>query len=197
MPKEVLALDIDDVLYPCSTRICEYHNEFYGTLLSPSDFNVVNLHVTFGCSPEEERIRMEIFEHQGHTEIGEPLKGSVEAVRLLGESYDLVVVTSRPITTKIPTLKWLNIHFPNAFKEVRICGNHHGSSADFVPKPIACKQLGAVAIVDDQLRHTLACAEEGIQAILFGNYGWNQEAIVHPGVRRASGWHEVCNLLLH
>jgi 5'(3')-deoxyribonucleotidase len=198
MPKEIVALDVDDVLFPCSARVCEYHNETYGTSLKPADFYVTDLHEVFGCSPEEERRRMHIFDHEGHTQIGEPLAGALEAVAMLRKRYDLVVVTSRPVTAEEQTLNWLDAYFPNTFAQVqvRVCGNHYGNCTDFVPKPIACKELGAVALVDDQVRHAMACAEDGMQAILFGDYAWNQLEASHPNLRRALDWAEVCKFLL-
>jgi uncharacterized HAD superfamily protein len=50
------------------------------------------------------------------------------------------------------------------------------------------RELGVDFIIDDQLKHCLGAATLGIQAILFGNYTWNQTDRLPKNVERIDNW---------
>lgn len=113
-----------------------------------------------------------------------PLPGSLEALRAISRSIRFVVVTSRQSVLQEVTKQWIEAHFPGVFEGVHF-GNHY--SADGSPsrsKAEICKDLGAVALIDDSRHHALACAKAGVPlVILFGDYSWNKPSM---GVARES-----------
>ena len=54
-----------------------------------------------------------------------------------------------------------------------------------------CQKLGVDCLIDDQLKHCIGVAELGMEAILFGDYGWNQSEALPTGVRRVVSWKGV------
>ena len=46
-------------------------------------------------------------------------------------------------------------------------------------------------MIDDQPKHCLSAAECGVEALLFGNYRWNQLADLPDRVTRVQDWEEV------
>ena len=58
-------------------------------------------------------------------------------------------------------------------------------------KAEVCKEIGAVALIDDSLKHLLQCSEVGIEGILFGDYPWNQTDSLPENITRCTNWLEV------
>ncbi|HVX57219.1 MAG TPA: hypothetical protein VHA37_05800, partial [Candidatus Saccharimonadales bacterium] len=59
------------------------------------------------------------------------------------------------------------------------------------PKAAVCREVGAVALIDDSLGHVQTCAEQGIDGVLFGDYPWNQAEELPAGVTRCADWAAV------
>jgi hypothetical protein len=55
------------------------------------------------------------------------------------------------------------------------------------------KDVGAAYLIDDQLKHCLAAHDMGVQALLFGNYAWNQASDLPDGIVRCAGWADVAD----
>ncbi len=54
-----------------------------------------------------------------------------------------------------------------------------------------CKDIEAIALIDDSIGHITECVEAGMQGILFGDYPWNQTEELSSGIVRCSNWPEV------
>ena len=55
-----------------------------------------------------------------------------------------------------------------------------------------CRDIGAIALIDDSLKYALECASDLSHIVLFGNYGWNQtEEPLPANVARLTNWDEV------
>jgi hypothetical protein len=50
------------------------------------------------------------------------------------------------------------------------------------------RQLGADYVIDDYLKHCVAGVQEGTEAVLFGNFPWNQSDKLPEGVARCKDW---------
>jgi len=116
----------------------------------------------------------------------------------LSKTHDLIVVTSRRISIKPETDKWLNYHFPGCFGRVVYAGMWDNDSPETfdaqvaVTKTYICKQLGVNLIIDDQIKHCESASSAGIKAILFGNYSWNKDRVnLEHNVVAKTKWPEV------
>ncbi len=62
-----------------------------------------------------------------------------------------------------------------------------------------CRDLGAVALIDDSLRYALECASSLRVVYLFGEYGWNRTPAgthVPDNVVRVASWADLVPLAI-
>lgn len=112
---------------------------------------------------------------------------------LKAAGHDLHVVTSRQAFLEPMTRAWLSAHFGPVFTSVHF-GNHWGKVGAKVSKPELCKRIGATLIIDDGVEYCRGCANDGIAAILFGDYAWNQKGrdTLPDTVVPCADWDAVC-----
>ena len=194
MPKPVLAIDIDEVLFPLVPELAAYHNAQHGTSLAASDFVSYDLDKVWGGTVADAVAKVNAFFAVDHLHI-EPIKGAIDSLRLLAEYFQLIVITSRHDSLTDATYAWIDRYFADLFETVILAGNHH-AGGDVKTKVSLCRELGAVALIDDSLRYVLECSDVGQRAILFGDYPWNQADKLPEGVVRARDWNEVKLLLM-
>ena len=189
MPKPVLAIDIDEVLFPLVPHLATFHNAQHGTSLVTADYNNYDLEKVWGGTVTEAVAKINAFFAVDHLHI-EPIEGALDNLRLLAEHFRLVVITSRHDNLTDATHAWLDRHFAGVFEMVILAGNHH-AGGNVKTKVSLCRELGAVALIDDSLRYVVECADAGQRAILFGDYPWNQNNELPVGVVRLRNWDEV------
>jgi uncharacterized HAD superfamily protein len=118
-----------------------------------------------------------------------PVAGAVKTIGKLEEKYNFAVVTSRGDRSFEFTHLWLDKHFPEVFKEVAFVPLW--SKDREVTKAEICNEIGASYLIDDNAEHCNLAQEAGVQALLFGEYGWNRNAGLKKGVIRVNNWQEV------
>lgn len=189
-----IAIDVDDVLAENAAGFVRFSNEQWGTRLTVEDYDE-HWADMWQVDTDEVEKRAQAFHGssamRGYGHVG----GAHEALRLLADGHRLVVATSRRLQMQDDTLAWINEHFPGIFssEEVYFAGiwddidsqSHLKTKADLV------NQINADILIDDQLKHCLSVAESGRQAILFGDYSWNQADSLPSGVVRCLNWSEV------
>ena len=111
----------------------------------------------------------------------------------------MVIVTSRRKFAEELTLNWLKQHFDYPFEQIVFADfwDDFQKSKDghLRHKGELFTQVGADFVIDDQLKHCVAAAEQGVQAILFGDYPWNETDELPNGVIRYKDWAEVVESL--
>lgn len=193
MAKPVLAIDIDEVLFPFVPELLRHHNEIYGTELKFEDFTSYDFAEVWGGTSREAVDKVHAFLNLSQQHV-EPLGEAFKAISALKQRYKLVVITSRDRQLEERTTEWLVHHFPDAFHDIILAGNHHTGLA-FRTKIEICQELAAICLIDDSLRYVTECSERGLRAILFGDYPWNRLDELPEGVARAKDWAEVVRLL--
>lgn len=190
MNKPIIAIDIDEVLYPLVPNLADYHNKNYGTTLTVEDFDTYDFNKVWGGDVPSAVDK--VYAYLGRDDLHVvPIEGAKEALEELSKGYTLVVVTSRNgqlFGTK--TEAWLRQHFPEVFSHVHFAGNHYDGHT-FRTKSELCLEIGARLLIDDQPRYVNECAEQGIRSILFGSYGWNSDLTEHQDIVRCKNWSEV------
>lgn len=190
--RQVIAVDIDDVLSTYGQSLIEFSNNKWNTKLTIDDI-------------EEDWAKMWKIDHEDsseradilHKELFINLKHNQEAkpvLTRLSKYYDLVITTSRQQKLLNDTQQWLNQYFPNIFKSVNFAGIYdkpYSFHRDKQTKKELIKDVGADFLIDDQPKHCFSVAEEGKQGLLFGNYPWNQASELPPRVCRVNNWQEV------
>jgi 5'(3')-deoxyribonucleotidase len=192
--KPIIAIDIDEVLAEFAKDFVVYSNERWGTNLSLDNYHqdwAKMWELDFAST----QARSAEYFGDGRARQYEHVVGTQEALLKLKEHYDLIVVTARPSQTKDDTLPWIQERFPGIFNEDKIYFAGFWDKIDQhsikLTKGKLAKELGAKYLIDDQLTHCLGADQEGVQALLFGEYSWNKSDDLPATVVRVKNWAEV------
>jgi len=188
MTKEVIAVDLDEVLSPLHDLVFAHHNAVYGTdypIHDPSGKYYLQEYSQENDSGVLQKLKR--FVKTEEFKAVKPLKNAVAVISGMREDYDLVIITSRQDFYYDVTRAWLKEHFPKVFKEVMFT-QYRGKKGVDIPKSAICKQLGANYIIEDNLQHAFECAEAGIHTVLFSDYPWNQADRLPADVVRCKDW---------
>lgn len=190
--KQTIAIDLDDVLALNAQEFVNFSNRTWGTNLTIDDFQE-DFHKMWGISNDEINKRMHRYIAEEIAADYAHFEEAVPVLKKLSQRYDLVVVTSRRKKLLELTAKWVERYFPGIFKDVHHSGFfddlHDGSY--HMTKAQICQDIGADYLIDDQLKHCIAVAEAGIQALLFGEYSWNRATELPERVTRVHNWKDV------
>ncbi len=195
MKKPIIAVDADDTIFDENTAVRLFHNETYGTkhtdedYLTPSDYYDSWANV-WGVDKAEADKRYEAFILYKLEHNIPPLADALAVLKELQKDYELVVVTSRDERGLAMTHSALMEHYADIFSDVHFVPLWGGGNADATKAEI-CKAIGAGYLIDDSYDHCVLAAEVGVEALLFGTYGWNQHQPLKPGMIRALDWAAV------
>ncbi len=194
MPREVIAIDIDDVLADSTEALRLEVNDKLKIDLSADHYKVPgdywNYYETIWKQHGlEGRISMEnldpkMAEDQSHIH---PTLGSREALDKLSKDYDLIVVTGRSSDWEEATHDWLQDYFPGLFAKIIFGDGFEALQAK--SKGQLCLENNASYLIDDNVEHALSAKEKGVEIILFGEYGWHHKA--PPHFHRCRNWTQV------
>jgi uncharacterized HAD superfamily protein len=192
MSRKRIAIDVDDVLAAHAQGFANFSNERWGTNLTVDDYDE-HWSLVWRTEREETERRAQEFLHSNAVSMYQHDEAAPEVLRRMKEHYDLIVLTSRRLFMQTETLAWLGQYFNGVFDEVRFAGIWDDLSHDrhLATKAEAVREVGADYLVDDQLKHCVAVAEAGVEAVLFGNYRWNQADELPPRVTRCGDWAAV------
>jgi uncharacterized HAD superfamily protein len=203
MEKPVIAVDIDDVLWPHFEALSQWYNHRYGTQLALSDNHPLSpVHWAtpelqaatlrrWGASSVEEAVgRVRKFFATPEFTNAQAFALSYEVLNQLSSNYELVAITAREYELATLTRDWLNDNYPRVFTDVYFTArfNLEGKSKDKVEM---FQELAVNYCVDDDPVVAMRAAKAGIATILFGEYPWNQDDSLDAGITRCVNWNEV------
>lgn len=195
MVRPVIALDIDDVLFPLAPGLAEYHNLKKGTMLTAEDFNDYDFTKVWGGTAEETNIIIEGFFESDYVHLT-PVTGAKKALQRLNQDFDIVLVTARNEAFSSETVKWLSAHLPKLFSHVSFAGNHHDGRA-YRRKGEVCVELGATLLIDDHPMNIASAVSCGLDGILFGTKPWSVLDGLPETVAQCKDWPEVVRYIYH
>jgi len=190
MRKEVIAVDIDDVLAANAEGFVAFSNERWKTNLRPEDYHE-HWSELWGVDIEETNKRSTELHASGTVTTYMVKDRAFPVLELLGERFKLVVVTSRRRTIDTETRRWLDTHYQGIFDSVVFAGiyDEEITTSSFLKTKVdALRSTSAAYLIDDQLKHCLAAKAAGVEAILFGDYSWNQTNDLPDGITRCHDW---------
>lgn len=187
---EVIAVDLDDVLFDFIGHFFDWHNRVYGTHIRREDMIFETLWEAWDGTKTEAMERVPRFFNQPEHLQLEPIPGSVEVLDRLRHRYRLHIVSAREPEAADSTLAWIDKHFEGIFEGVNL-----GIANPTRPKPQTkaevCQRLGATTLIDDQLIHIDECVRLGIRVLLYGNQVWNRTDQLPLLATRVADWQEV------
>lgn len=197
MSKPRIACDIDEVLVDFLGSLIAFHNDTYGTSLTPENFNSYQFHNVWGGTVEDCNRKMQLFFESPHFLEGmRPLPAALDCLQSLKEKFELHVVTARQNKLQDVTRAWIQKHYPDIFEELHF-GNHYATEGVARTKASMCAEINAILLIDDSFHYAVECAQAGIPVILFGDYAWNRSGDVshlnqdRDLVVRVSTWAET------
>lgn len=188
--KQIIAVDIDEVLFPLTPSFMAYHNETYGTRLKPAHKKSDFLEEVTGETEAQMMAKIDAYLQTHHYANAKPVPGAVDAISRLSETYRLVIITARTANYRGSTESFVAKHFPGMFNDI-LYSFDAIDPAKYTPKKDLCKHVRALALVDDSLRNIQSIADTGVQGILFGDYAWNQHPELPSHVTRCIDWQAV------
>jgi 5'(3')-deoxyribonucleotidase len=192
MKRQVIAVDIDDVLSSSAAEWVEFSNRQWGTRLTVDDYSEDWARI-WQLEHEDMEARAREIHQSGLYGKFKSFEYAYEVLKELSKAYDLVIATSRVQHIQEQTISWLEKHFKDLFKEVHTTGffddlkqrGLHRTKANLI------KEIGADYLIDDQLKHCLAVSDAGMETILFGDYPWNKMDELPERVTRCANWREI------
>lgn len=196
MTRPIIAIDIDDVLADNAAGFIRYTNDKWGTSLEPDDYEEhwgkvwqTEHDLSETIRRRDELIEAGIYRTYAHDDSALPV------LKRLSERFDLHVVTSRLAVMKDGTLEWLDKHYGGIFPpdNVHLAGiwEKVDASTHTVTKADTVRLIEAEYLIDDQLKHCEGAAENGVKALLFGNYKWNETDYLNANIVRVKDWNAV------
>lgn len=195
MKKPIIAVDVDDVLSKTSQGFIEFSNKTWGHTLTQDDYDEDWAKV-WGTSVEVARERADFVHENGMFAEFSNFPEALQVLTKLREKYILVVATSRRTTIEVLSKDWLQRHFAGIFEGVYFTGIYDGKLGEHEDHITRTKndllvEIGADYLIDDQLKHCFAVGEHGVDAVLFGDYAWNQSDDLPKHVTRCEDWEAV------
>jgi FMN phosphatase YigB (HAD superfamily) len=190
MAEKLITVDIDDVVADSTEAFRVAVNEHTGANLTPEDYKVPHRdyheyyeHVwkSHGLNVIYDEISLPMQIDQSHVAL---IAGAKRALGELAKRYRIAFVTSRSISWEDATHLYIGAEFNDLNAGVYFTNKQAGIS-----KGQVCRELGASWHIDDNPEHCQSVLDEGIQAILFGEYGWHHK--IPTGAIHCKNWQEV------
>jgi FMN phosphatase YigB (HAD superfamily) len=196
MPKRTIAIDIDDVIADTNGTMRDWINRKTGKALTSDDFSIEGeywgyyeriwelhdiTHLTF------DEFESELIQDQAHVPL---LAGAAFAIKQLAQAYKIILITSRSPSLEVATRRWLAEHLD---VEVELYFARNNRNAEGKSKGELCVELGATLLIDDNVDHVQSAIDNGVAAILFGNYGW--QSTFPNEAKRFEQWSDIVEYL--
>ena len=208
--KKIIGVDIDGVIAEFVEQLCIYYNQKYNILFKKEDFKTYNLWETLNISKEDTEEIIKTLKDINYFEQIRPVDGSLQSIRILKDSFKLILITSRQRYLYKQTIDWINRYFPNCFSEIYFSYNHiEYNDIEYNPvrlektlltkiqtKADICVEKGVDIMIEDSLEFSLECSERGINVLLLDR-PWNQSNNLPENIRRVYSWYEILGELVY
>lgn len=189
-----IAIDIDDVLAGTSDAIRRSINVRFNIDLQPKDYTIKAKYWDYyeevwkahGLTDPE--ILKDFYADVIAENVDITILPSANfAIEELSKKFNIIFITSRDKSWEAVTRKWFVNNFNNTDISLYFANNHKDSKAK--TKGELCVELGAFLLIDDNTDHCRSALDKGIEAILFGQYGWH--ITIPEGAKQCKDWPAV------
>lgn len=199
MARTIIAIDIDDVLADSTESLRLSVNSKHGVDLTKQHYRIPGPHKKYyervweangiGDKAVYDDFDAEMILDQSHVAI---VDGADAAIKRLKEKYDVILITARPDSWGKATRGWFKKNFGGDIELYFSQGyfNETGKT-----KGQLCKEFGAEWLIDDVPDNCQTALDEGVGAILFGEYGWHEN--IPDNLVQCKTWDEAVEFLLN
>lgn len=180
--KQTIAIDIDDVISDTTEAMRIWGNKVTGVELTPEQYKVPGndywgyYERIWAQHGVDDRLKYDDFEAEliaDQTQV--PLVASASlVVEELQKRFHVILLTSRNPALEAGTREWLK---DNLNGDIKLYFAKNGRINEGRSKGELCKELGAFLLIDDNVEHCQSAVDNGVKAILFGEYGWQNAAV--------------------
>ena len=175
-----IAIDIDEVLFPMIEPLTKYYNTKPIAKKRPKLINSkpkkYNYAQFFGINEEEAKYLVHGYYNSNNAYEVKPIEGSEKAMMELSKDNELYIVTGRQtyVQTKLYTEYMMNKYFPGIFEDILYTNSYSLNDEGSKEKHEIIKELNGNILVDDIIETCRICQLHDINAIVFGEYEWNE-----------------------
>jgi len=190
MTKQKIAIDIDDVLADSNEAMRLWANKVSGVELAQEHYQVPGEYWSYyeriwATHGVEDRLNFDDFEAEllkDQTNVP-LLAGASFAIKELQKKYTVILLTSRNPALEEGTKNWVDTHMGGGI-ELYFAKNMRMNAGK--SKGELCKEMGVSLLIDDNIDHCQSALDNGIDAVLFGDYGWHHS--VPEGAVNCKDW---------
>lgn len=186
-----IGIDIDGVIADFVPSFLEFYNEKHGINIKVKDILHYDIHIAMGIDEKQLwKLMGEYWKTRYFNNI-KPIKNSKKIINILKQDHELFIVTARIPPLFEYTEKWLKQYFSNCFTEIFYTGDFNQKGE---LKSDVCKKHKIDILVEDSLKISNQCAEQGIKVLLF-DQSWNQIKKLHENITRVEDWKETLAII--
>ncbi len=187
-----IGIDLDEVLADFLPALIEYHNATYGTFLAREQFQSYKFWEVWGGTREDAIQKVYDFHKTSYFKNIKPVVGSQEAVGILKQNNDLVVITSRQDDVTKATKNWIAQYFSDIFSDIYFA-NHYSQNGGSTTKRQICDSAGIDLLIEDSPEYALECLDSRRKVLLL-DCPWNKRSSELPhGIYRVNSWNDILN----
>lgn len=194
--KQTIAIDIDDVIAETTDAIRLWGNAVSGIEMTKEDYAIQGEYWGYYERVWEQKdlngtlLYDDVEADIAADKVAVPLlAGASFAIKELQKKFHIILITARAPRLETVTRRWINEHFGGLDIEIYFAKNPKNQSGPTKTKGELCRELGAFVLVDDNVEHCESALSAGVDAVLFGNYGWQPH--VPEGAVRCEDWPAV------
>jgi len=196
--KQVVGVDLDEVLGHFLPQFINYHNQQYDTSFKLGDFFSYTFSKVMGETEVEVNKRVNDFFKSTFFDEIKPVPGSIETLHRHLDHFDFVVITSRQSFLEEKTRIWLRQHFGDTIRDV-LFANHWNNCGKAFRKSELCEKVNATIFIDDNFDYASDVSSVCQHVLLFdleGSYGWgkhenNNNHSLPDRVKRVCSWKQI------
>lgn len=176
--KRTIAIDIDDVMSDTNESVRVWANSVSGAKLEPSHYKIKSdywgyYERVWALNNMDSVDFLDFEESFVNDQIDSPLlPGALYAIKQLKQNFKVIFVTSRNPKCEAITRKWFR---QNLGEDIDLYFARNGRTGVGESKGVICKDLGAFMLIDDNYNHCKDAIDNGLEAVLFGDYGWHSD----------------------
>lgn len=172
--KRIVAVDFDDIIAGFNYAFACWHNRRFGTSVKYEDITTYVMTDVYRIDMETLLDRIHVFCHSHHHEI-QPIEDAYLELLILSEYFELHIVTSRCESLRVTTINWLSEHMPGIFTHLHFTNGFGTKYPERKRlKSDVCKEIGAIALIDDALMHADEVAAQCSIPVLIPPRPWNK-----------------------